>query len=76
MGCVLAHLQMLEKNGFSGAQRIFEAGPGRNIGTSLLWWANEMARISGKKEITIVLWDVYTNVKLWKILGRSVPKTC
>lgn len=60
----LRHLQILEKNGFPGAQRIFEAGPGRNIGTSLLWWANEMARGSGKKGISIVLWDVYANAKI------------
>lgn len=60
----LHHADMLMHNEFSGARRIMEVGPGRNIGTSLLWWSHESARVSSTVDVTVVLWDVYRNAEV------------
>ncbi|MCH2186064.1 methyltransferase domain-containing protein [Myxococcota bacterium] len=39
------------------ARRILDVGPGRNIGSSLLWWA-----ASGGGSVSVVLWDTYANM--------------
>ena len=39
------------------ARRILDVGPGRNIGSSLLWWA-----ASGGGAVSVVLWDTYANM--------------
>lgn len=53
------HSNMLENTGFSSAERILEVGPGRNLGSSLLWWAYSEAK-SGNA-VAVVCWDVFKN---------------
>jgi hypothetical protein len=55
------HYERLRANGFAGAESILEIGPGRNLGTGLLWWA-----ISGssKAQPLICLWDVFPNAHI------------
>ena len=73
-----AHSERLREAGFSSADRILEVGPGRNIGTSLLWYS--MA-VCGRRP-SIALWDVIPNVDInanfWSVcaadLLRSQPK--
>jgi hypothetical protein len=55
-----AHSERLRMAGFSGADSILEVGPGRNIGTSLLWYSIAM---DGRHPRTrVALWDVISNV--------------
>lgn len=56
------HRAELDAAGFKAADRILEIGPGRNLGTALLWWA---LLSSGNENnlIEIVCWDVFKNVK-------------
>jgi SAM-dependent methyltransferase len=52
------HYTQLVEAGFTSAERVLEIGPGRNIGTALLWWAH----LSSKSPQTeIVCWDVFPN---------------
>ena len=55
------HLAQLDVAGFKGATRILEIGPGKNLGTALLWWANLGSR-NENNPIEIVCWDVFNNV--------------
>ena len=52
----LHHFQQLSGAGFQSAQRILEVGPGRNLGTGLLMWALNRARLG--EGVAVVLWDV------------------
>lgn len=57
------HRLQLEEAGFNSAERVLEVGPGRNIGTALLWWSHLSAKApSGSLEI--VCWDVYPNANI------------
>lgn len=53
------HFNRLRRVGFESAQWILEVGPGRNLGTALLWWAY----LSSKKEhsVSVICWDVFKN---------------
>lgn len=57
----LHHLSQLESAGFAQANAILEVGPGRNLGTSLLWWAR--AESGGQISPKVVLWDVFANAE-------------
>src|ERR1019366_6466897 len=64
------HFERLRKAGFTGAGRILEVGPGRNIGTSLLWYS--MAVDSRRPNVSIALWDVFPNANV----GANVWSDC
>lgn len=53
------HFNMLQSTGGSSASRILEIGPGRNLGTSLLWWVYFNAK--NGPDVEIVCWDVFRN---------------
>ena len=53
------HFTKLQKSGFSAAGRLLEIGPGRNLGTSLLWWAH--CRQTLGSDVQVVCWDVFKN---------------
>jgi hypothetical protein len=75
-----AHFERLHKAGFPSAGSILEVGPGRNIGTSLIWYS--MAVDSRRPNASIALWHVVSNANvdadLWRdcagSLLRSQPK--
>jgi len=53
------HYRQLSAAGFCTADKILEAGPGRNVGTSLLMWALNHSRGGA---VTVILWDVFPNM--------------
>ncbi len=53
------HHSLLHGAGFTGAKDVLEIGPGRNLGTSLLWWAH-LSELAGG-EVRITCWDVFQN---------------
>ena len=53
------HFNMLQSAGVSSARRILEIGPGRNLGTSLIWWAYFKAQ--NGHNVEMVCWDVFRN---------------
>ncbi|MBZ0169674.1 hypothetical protein MELA_01143 [Candidatus Methylomirabilis lanthanidiphila] len=53
------HFTRLRDAGFSGAELMLEVGPGRNLGTALLWWAYCGARRDD--HVGVVCWDVFKN---------------
>jgi hypothetical protein len=56
--------------GFHTATDVLEVGPGRNLGTALLWWATCQARASPEDgQVKMVLWDVYPNAA--NVLSRQ-----
>jgi hypothetical protein len=51
------HSIRLQQVGFDKrASRILEVGPGRNIGSALLWWA-----ACGGGDVSVTLWDTFPN---------------
>lgn len=71
----LSHLSKLRCSGFEGAGRILEAGPGRNLGAALLWWAEMTAR--GLPNVRVVCWDVFPNAapvgpEYWRDLAKDI----
>ena len=56
----LSHLDRLHRVGFTHANRVLEVGPGRNLGTALLWWA--WLKAAGSSDVRVVAWDVFPNV--------------
>ncbi len=72
------HLRQLRGFGFRGAESILEVGPGRNLGTPLLWWA--YCGISGGDRVGVVCWDVFKNAMpetgdFWGNLARELSDT-
>lgn len=55
------HAEQLSASGFQGASSILEIGPGRNLGTSLLWWCNAIG--DGRQDAAVTQWDVHPNAK-------------
>jgi hypothetical protein len=53
------HFDRLQDAGFSSVDRILEIGPGRNLGTALLWWAYCSSKRN--KPCEVVCWDVFKN---------------
>lgn len=53
------HAGQLQREGFPGAASILEIGPGRNLGTALLWWCRALGE--GRDEACVDLWDVHAN---------------
>lgn len=53
------HYYMLKNSGFSVCTKILEVGPGRNLGSSLLWWA--YCALNTSSEVKVVCWDVFRN---------------
>jgi hypothetical protein len=72
----LTHADRLRAAGYTGARSLLEAGPGRNIGTALLWWTGETIR-SGRA--SVVLWDVFANASVtpaaWQECARRLLET-
>lgn len=69
----LHHARQLASAGCRGATRILETGPGRNLGSALLWWCR--AHAEENAEPGIVLWDVHANAHpgapgYWQELAR------
>ena len=69
------HFNLLRATGFSSAERFLEVGPGRNLGTSLLWWVYFKAQ--NEKDVEIVCWDVFRNAPpeesdYWKRLASEL----
>lgn len=70
------HLSQLHAAGFLGANRILEVGPGRNLGTALLWWAF-LTSDRENKPVKIFCWDVFENAKpdangFWPELAKGL----
>ncbi len=55
----LHHARQLDVAGFRGGHAVLEVGPGRNLGSALLWWCRAMA--DGRPEGSVTLWDVHPN---------------
>jgi hypothetical protein len=53
------HSRQLAAAGFAQARQVLEVGPGRNLGTSLLWWCALAG--SDDREVQVRLWDAYPN---------------
>jgi len=53
------HRSQLDRAGFKGATTFLEVGPGRNVGTALLWWS--WAAAEGRHGARVLLWDVHRN---------------
>lgn len=73
-----SHFHILRRNGFDAALRILEIGPGRNLGTSLLWWCFLSGRTD--KPVEIHCWDVFKNATpetagFWSLLARELLVT-
>jgi hypothetical protein len=75
------HFAQLNEVRFRCVDRILEIGPGRNLGTALLWWALSSSQC--QKPVEIVCWDVFRNadpeadgywVELAKALLEKQPK--
>jgi hypothetical protein len=58
----LHHFAQLREVGFQSARNVLEIGPGRNLGTALLWWAYLTPAIEDET-VGIVCWDVFYNAK-------------
>ncbi|MCX7166532.1 MAG: hypothetical protein NTV11_09680 [Rhodocyclales bacterium] len=58
----LHHLTQLRKAGFQSARYVLEIGPGRNLGTALLWWVL-LTSDNENKLVRIFCWDVFENAK-------------
>lgn len=54
-----AHKQKLQSAGFTQASKILEVGPGQNLGTALLWWADLSSTTADPVEVWC--WDVFPN---------------
>lgn len=54
------HRAQMREAGVGGSSRALEVGPGRNLGTALLFWA--AARGAGR-DLRVVCWDVFPNAK-------------
>lgn len=70
-----SHLSNLDRAGFTHASRVLEAGPGRILGTALLWWAYLVA--SGGANGRVVCWDVFPNTDrreadYWREIARAL----
>jgi len=70
-----SHREHLERFGFNRAKRLLEVGPGRNLGTALLWWCYLSGRVVDP--IEIVCWDVFKNAApekegFWKSLSKEL----
>jgi hypothetical protein len=71
----LHHARQLASAGFLGAARILETGPGRNLGSALLWWCR--ARAEGRVQASVFLWDVHANAHpgtpgYWQELAQTL----
>ncbi len=66
------HYTRLLESDFPGGASILEAGPGRNIGTSLLWWSAEAVRSATPAASRMVLWDVYGNALVTPDIWRQL----
>jgi hypothetical protein len=75
----LRHRNRLKKFGFTRADCVLEVGPGRNLGTALLWWVSN-AGLPGQAAPVVVLWDVYPNAQIdqtgvWAIWAKGLLKS-
>lgn len=74
-GVFIRHFNRLKGAGFTSAGRILEVGPGRNLGTALLWWAYCGAK--RENPVEVMCWDVFKNVSpeiadFWVNLAREL----
>lgn len=53
------HLTLLQKSNLEVGSKILEVGPGRNLGTALLWWA--FCKPIGRDDVEVTCWDVFPN---------------
>lgn len=60
IGVFMHHQRQLAAAGFPGGARILEVGPGRNLGTSLLMWAQNDSQMG--RPVSVYLWDVFPNM--------------
>jgi hypothetical protein len=75
----LRHRDRLQAFGFTKANRVLEVGPGRNLGSALLWWASS-AQEKERGGPSVSLWDVYPNAELarqdvWMLWAGGLLKT-
>jgi len=73
----LGHYRRLHNHGFDKAQHILEIGPGRNLGTALLWWCFLTSR--SEVPVRVVCWDVYKNAEpeaseFWQMMAHGLIK--
>ena len=71
----LHHARQLAAAGFGGGQAVFEVGPGRNLGSALLWWCRGVAE--GRANSSVLLWDVHANADTaatgyWQALAQAL----
>ena len=72
------HFRLLSGEGFDVADRILEVGPGRNLGTALLWWT--YCKAKGKEVVDITCWDVFRNASpqkegFWMALASELTES-
>lgn len=72
-----SHVRKLRLAGFRSATSVLEVGPGRNLGTALLWWCHLCGQTADKVQITC--WDVFPNATpdnpgFWTDLAASLLK--
>ena len=70
------HRRQLLAAGFTGATRLLETGPGRNLGTALLWWCAMKGEARSNAQVT--LWDVHAadpaQVGFWRVLANDLQE--
>lgn len=69
------HAEQLAGVGFTNAASIFETGPGRNLGSALLWWCRASADATQRPVVT--LWDIFGNANpqlpgYWRSLAQAL----
>jgi hypothetical protein len=70
------HLTQLQAAGFQSACNVLEIGPGRNLGTALLWWTF-LTSDNESEPVRIVCWDVFENatpdaIGFWPELAQDL----
>lgn len=70
------HFERLREAGFFSAEHVLEVGPGRNLGTSLLWWTYCSSR-GDARAVHVECWDVFKNAapdrpRYWSDLAREL----
>lgn len=71
----IRHFNRLKDAGFISAERMLEVGPGKNLGSALLWWA--YCRAKRENPVEVVCWDVFRNANpeasgFWVNLSREL----
>lgn len=69
------HRRQLVQAGFISATQMLETGPGRNLGSALLWWCAMKSQTG--ENVGVTLWDVHANADpsshgFWRSLANGL----